>query len=1707
MKKIILFLLLFGGGLALLLYLQEDKVAPIVEPEKPPEDDEQSGPTVTIKVPDEDNPTSEQEITVQTSGPAEFQGLGERDEVSGLWPRLYNFNTTNLLSAEGDTFTADDVRLLLFNPATDLVRAEITATRGYLHLDLDGGQFDISSSEPVRLESVDLTILSGAPIVPIYFRVPTLDWTRIDGAFASQDRVVLDSPGVKAEGTGMRIVTSEGRESITLMRDGSMSFELEGDQSARLDALGLSPLVLSRSTAGGIDNVRLTVDDGARLALANGNVLNAQSLTVLGRRVLTTDATGKETGEFVLSSVNALGQVSVIGENGTLYGSEATLEFDEAGEAQLLTVSGNPRADLTLKTSESTTAQASLDGVGPLRVVLGAKDRFEFAGPAVLSWPEEDLVVSAKEWIRGTYDETTEHAVIEAQGAVKVTHIDGELEGPSLELTYSKPEAGVSLARVEVQGPSRFEGRDEMGRVAIVNATGPLTARTRRVEGSEADEFFLERAEGVTATLETPVENERNFTATCGVLREVDFDKRTFIAESGVTYEIDGARGVGDRIVGISEDEFELYGSTAKPARVHLIGGEGALASVDSVVAESAYLHVTPLRIEGSDGVEIVMARNARELKATAKDITFEWLAEESTAGEPRPYRLTANGIERAGMRDEGEEVLLTCDKLIVEGVIGEELGPFELEATGAVRVEAAGKRRELSSDIGGTSSLVGMGEKFTWSVTAKDLASADDAENWSAGRGRLSTGRGKRVRSLGNLAGERLPYEMSADWIEFDSQEVRAANPLLRIDSTNLPTSQGPGSADGSQVFEVAAKNLTATRNVVRLDTDVHLTGESQGRYSWSLDSDEVEIRLDLDAKPDTSPNASPVPSALESVVAQGNLTVVFNEQLRGTGDRMVATNDQLRLEGRRAHLETAAYAWESRWIEFSFTDEIVTTGRGLIVPRTDDPNQGWKIDYESLQPFQEGEVTVLALRNVQVTQNQKTLRSNWALFWIDNEERAKASNPLVSSENTLRTEQIERRETPQDPPAVRSQLAPFRGMWDSSLARILNEVYLEGDVEYLVGTDRLIRAEAIYVDLVERHSWIQTADVLARTPETKGETLRIKAEWIRHTENGSLRAEEATVTSCSHDVPHYVIEVANLRMDPIEDPEEENLYHISLQKNSLRFQNGMRIPLPTTSVDTDENGRLDPRTLTVAGFRVPNVTLGSSAKFGTTVGTTFSRNFGRIGERISGASERLLRLKPDSVRGNWNYNATWFGSRGLLLGLGFEVSDNDRFWLRAQADGIPDRRRDRGLVRTPKADRSTFRGWYRARGRYTLDVDEWIELRFTRQSDAGVQAEFFEREFVAYEERETYLQWRKADDQFFYSATVEAPPSSTFTDIQELPSIMLQRGSTPLMNIGKTPLLYEATADLEYLNRHSGSQEIPYADGFNGPTVARLDTRHRFTAPFQLGDSNARVTPFIEGRATAWNESQTGLDDPLRAGLSGGGAISMALWKRASGGRMHTIAPRIGSRVTMGVDQSGGQPIFFDEVENPLQGHFIDAGVRSIWTGPDPNRYVDLDISATHASDVPADVNGWALATYALLRNYLAGMPVAVLHDGRYDLDDSFTDYSRTYFGLKPWENVELGTGYNSGRGPDTERLYESASVSARYKATPKWDLEVRQVFNLDGAEDLATSFLIRRFGHDMLFELEFNKRAGEGTGFSIGFRPRIGWRRSTLGLFSDD
>ena len=78
----------------------------------------------------------------------------------------------------------------------------------------------------------------------------------------------------------------------------------------------------------------------------------------------------------------------------------------------------------------------------------------------------------------------------------------------------------------------------------------------------------------------------------------------------------------------------------------------------------------------------------------------------------------------------------------------------------------------------------------------------------------------------------------------------------------------------------------------------------------------------------------------------------------------------------------------------------------------------------------------------------------------------------------------------------------------------------------------------------------------------------------------------------------------------------------------------------------------------------------------------------------------------------------------------------------------------------------------------------------------------------------------------------------------------------------------------------------------------------------------------------------------------------------------------------------------------------------------------------------------------------------------------------------------------------------LFEATTLAGLYRWTEKWEFEGRQTISLIEDEAIGSRFLIRRYGHDIIFELESAFREGEGTSVGFSVRPRFGYKRSGLG-----
>jgi hypothetical protein len=902
------------------------------------------------------------------------------------------------------------------------------------------------------------------------------------------------------------------------------------------------------------------------------------------------------------------------------------------------------------------------------------------------------------------------------------------------------------------------------------------------------------------------------------------------------------------------------------------------------------------------------------------------------------------------------------------------------------------------------------------------------------------------------------------------------------------------------------------ADRTTILLEGDARVHGRLEGGDVWSVAAQAIEIRGRWDQLEEETLRLDQI----ESLEARNGFEARLGERMRASGRRLMASPERFRMEGAPARFELMAVVWESDWIEFDPVNLLVGTGTGEL--RSRDPDLSWTLSYESMQPFDDVDATMLVLRNPVLREvsgnDRREVRAAWALFWIDRQEWLAGGNRMLSN--------------PFEKPELRSELPPEAAGTDGDderrieeVASFLREVYIEGNVEFLENDRRLGRASAFYLDRVGGLGWIQNANVLVDIDmRQRTETVRIKAGWMRvmadmqtpgllPTERlKKVDADEAVITTCGFDQPHYVIETGELKLRS--NPKAGLGFDVSARKNKARFASGFIIPLPPINYGTDDEGNP-----VIGGFEI-----GDSARFGSVIRATTNLPLPRWKRKaIAGTFGRNW----EDVRGGTRVSLGYLSSRGFLLGLGQQVRMAERAWLDTFFDVVPDAGDDRGLVRS-KDDGNSWRTWLHARGRLLIDPGEWIDLAFTVQSDQGFQSEFFEREFLRYEERDNYLHWRKARNQHYFDASIAYRLEDFRTSVNQIPKVGAYRGSTPIGDVAGFPVLYSHNSSAAYQERRFGREPFsPFVpvfpdadlDGDGEPDdfdALRFDTEHRLETPFDLGLAGLQATPFLSGRFTAWDQGAEEEDAPSRFAGYAGVALGTTFWRRFGDEFLHQVAPTLTFRGDVVSGENGDTPVVIDRVDLPIEGDIVELGVRSVLWRPNVNSplkqtFVDIEARAAHASGT-ADGNDGLLpvAFIAQALTFLDEMPIGITHDGRYDTDEDKSIYSRTSFGVEPHPKLGVEVGYSSGRDADFESLFRAASFGFRYRATRKWELEAAYTVSLLDDQNLDSDFLVRRLGHDFVTELAISDRAGEGISFGISIEPLVAWRRTRLGLLDN-
>jgi hypothetical protein len=746
--------------------------------------------------------------------------------------------------------------------------------------------------------------------------------------------------------------------------------------------------------------------------------------------------------------------------------------------------------------------------------------------------------------------------------------------------------------------------------------------------------------------------------------------------------------------------------------------------------------------------------------------------------------------------------------------------------------------------------------------------------------------------------------------------------------------------------------------------------------------------------------------------------------------------------------------------------------------------PQESQPFGFSSMDTRTDGDNKLLIFQMPKVGDGRSEFRATWAVCWVDRElEFFDFGRRERRTEDDLRLSQPF--ETAAPPEFVDSGPAPelLRDLFDDPLLEHVREIYFEGPVEYFQDGRRVFFADAVYIDRVDGQGWIRGANYSFR--ERLGGSdyvLKIQADWLRISADGSLASRRAKLTTSEFGVPSYYIMTGDLRMRRTPDP--ENPYEVRLKQNQIRLRDWLTLPLPPINYLANEEGEPS-----LGGLKV-----GQEARFGTVLGFEYNRDVKEeLGQRIN----RWLGGDAESYRARFRFDLNYFGSRGLLFDPGLKLQSGDNYVWNTELGLIPDDAEDRGLVQVPEEDRDTLRTWLRSRGRFKRNTGEYIDLALTLQSDPGVQSEFFENDYLRYEERDSFLNWRQARPGRMQNLIVSGPLNSANNGLGRLPeyNFILQRRE--IARLFGQALHHGFDVRLGAYDRQQGDSnfEAPFEDNFGEADLLRAHQKQRLELPVPLGKSGVIATPFADLATTGWTESGQEEDQIGRALGFAGLKLTQVLWRGDAQTSLQELAPSVSFRQDVVDERSSLPPLVLDELESLADGRFVDLALRGRASFPLFPAKFDGEIRASHVQDSSLLERGWQpIGVFSSLDTSVGPLPLRLSHDGRYDLDNGETVYAGTQLELFPRRDLDLQLAFFRGRDLAGDPRFEAATLGAVYRFTPKWDIEGRQEFDLLDQGSLGSRAAIKRYGHDLLFELAVSYRAGEGTSFGIGIKPLL-------------
>lgn len=608
---------------------------------------------------------------------------------------------------------------------------------------------------------------------------------------------------------------------------------------------------------------------------------------------------------------------------------------------------------------------------------------------------------------------------------------------------------------------------------------------------------------------------------------------------------------------------------------------------------------------------------------------------------------------------------------------------------------------------------------------------------------------------------------------------------------------------------------------------------------------------------------------------------------------------------------------------------------------------------------------------------------------------------------------------------------------------------------------------------------------------PEHRHGRVVVAAQELRGEHFDRLRATGVSVTTCDFGDPHWSVEASGAVVERHQGAapataggeKEADSYTIDMESTGLRVFDTTIPFFPGFHWNTKwtEN------------FPLRSAKYSSSSRFGQRIDTLWSGQ-GLLPRSWRPHIDLGLRLEYLSDRGTAYGGELEYGQkpgRWADEATGYDIYGTATYYR------IDDRGEDANDV-IPETE---HRGRTRAHQRIRTPWGMWIDAEYAVESDRGFLEEYFESESRSEKPPESLIYVRQPISELssinLLAKSREVRYRSVVERVPELSVFVIERP------VG-------AGFDLDLVGRAS---KLNFEPDKATASDNRRNTRGdlRATLAREFGSSKVfKVRPFIEARATSWEEDVTGDDSIDRFSLATGGSWGVHLsrvfhgeWGRYDALR-HVIDPTVRYRVVFENDTAPSRLFRYDSTEDVRRMEVLTFGVRSYLYGrvaaPSGARsvakLVEVDFEVDYFPEAARDNSGelWGPVFGEVLLQAFPGATYYV--DLAYDVENGprFQEFHNgVRFVHQPTlTTVGVGTRY---------RLHVGHSLNASWvwEPTDRYAFDVFYDYDFRREEVVDQYYSVVRNFHRwaMMVTLEIDEGEDDHVQLSVRFGPREFWR----------